>query len=107
MPVTAPHYLTAGRLAVEVHADRPALGPAFRAWREDTLHLSRPELAAATGISERTIEEIELGTKQGLGPGSPEQHPAHITQGFFSLVDFAHQFRPIFAFEPARCWNID
>ena len=28
MPVTAPHYLTAGRLAVEVHADRPALGRA-------------------------------------------------------------------------------
>ena len=28
MPVTAPHYLTSGRLAVEVHADRPALGRA-------------------------------------------------------------------------------
>lgn len=28
MPITAPHYLTAGRLAVEVHADRPALGHA-------------------------------------------------------------------------------
>ena len=28
MPVSAPHYTTAGRLAVEVHADRPALGRA-------------------------------------------------------------------------------
>ena len=28
MPVSAPHYMTAGRLAVEVHADRPALGRA-------------------------------------------------------------------------------
>jgi len=28
MPVIAPHYTTAGRLAVEVHADRPALGRA-------------------------------------------------------------------------------
>ena len=28
MPVNAPHYLTSGRLAVEVHADRPALGRA-------------------------------------------------------------------------------
>ena len=28
MPVPAPHYTTAGRLAVEVHADRPALGRA-------------------------------------------------------------------------------
>ena len=28
MPVTAPHYLTSGRLAVEVHADRPTLGRA-------------------------------------------------------------------------------
>ena len=28
MPVTAPSYLTAGRLAVEVHADRPARGRA-------------------------------------------------------------------------------
>jgi len=28
MPVIAPHYTTAGRLAVEVHADRPALGHA-------------------------------------------------------------------------------
>jgi glucosamine-6-phosphate deaminase len=28
MPVTAPHYTTAGRLAVEVHVDRPALGRA-------------------------------------------------------------------------------
>ncbi|MBC7369367.1 MAG: glucosamine-6-phosphate deaminase [Undibacterium sp.] len=28
MPVTAPHYATAGRLALEVHADRAALGRA-------------------------------------------------------------------------------
>lgn len=28
MPIAAPHYLTSGRLAVEVHVDRPALGRA-------------------------------------------------------------------------------
>jgi glucosamine-6-phosphate deaminase len=28
MPAPAPHYLTSGRLAVEIHADRPALGRA-------------------------------------------------------------------------------